>query len=144
MTWISLLDTCEYLKNSVNNNRHAIRMVGTTNTYTHDANGNMSGGGRSITYNPENMPSSINGTTFAYDHAGQRVKKISSLGSTIYIGNLYECTGGVCTKHILSDHGRLALSNDSGTFFYHPDHLGSANVITDATGWLDRFEMSRR
>lgn len=69
-------------------------------SYGYDANGNMtSSPGKTITYNYDNKPVSINATTFVYDFSGQRVKK----NSTIYIGKLYECTAGSCTKYIFAE-----------------------------------------
>ncbi len=68
-----------------------------------------------ITYNYDNMPSSINGTTFVYDYSGQRVKK----GSTVYIGKLYECTGGTCTIYVFADDKRIAIKTGSNVYYYH-------------------------
>jgi len=76
------------------------------------------------------MPKSMNGTTFVYDYSGQRVKK----NSTVYIGKLYECTSGTCTKYIFAGDTRIALKTATKTLYYHPDHLGSAMAVTDASG----------
>ncbi|MFZ3138177.1 MAG: hypothetical protein WA126_12405, partial [Thermodesulfovibrionales bacterium] len=54
--------------------------------------------GVNITYNYDNMPTSVGSTTFVYDYSGQRVKK----GSTVYIGKLYECTYSTCTKYFFA------------------------------------------
>jgi len=111
------------------------------NTYTYDANGNMtnvSGSvARTITYNSENRPlqAQFNGqtTTLVYDGNGGRVKKTVNETTTLYIGQLYECTSGVCKRYIFAGGQRIAevpVSNPSDVSYYHPDHLGSSSVVT--------------
>jgi len=75
------------------------------------------------------MPTSINGTTFVYDYSGQRVKK----NSTVYIGKLYECASGVCSKYYFTGDKRIAYRTGLKTYYYHADHLGSSSIITDET-----------
>jgi RHS repeat-associated protein len=109
---------------------HAVYQAGSS-TYGYDNNGNMtSAPGKTLTYNYDNMPSSINGLTFVYDYSGHRVKK----NSTIYIGKLYECAGSSCTKYIFAGSNRIALKTSISTYYYHTDHLGSSNVMTDTYG----------
>ncbi len=117
---------------------HAVTQAG-TNTYAYDANGNMtSGAGRTIAYNYDNMPSSITKSgvtaTFVYDYAGQRVKKTASSVTTVYIGKLYECTSGVCTKYLLGGSQRIASKKQGVVYYYHTDHLGSSSIITNSSG----------
>jgi RHS repeat-associated protein len=118
------------------NHVHAVTTIKKTdgtlvNTYNYDPNGNMyAGAGRAITYNLDNMPISINTTTFVYDHAGQRVKK----NTTVYIDKLYECTNNICKKYIFAGSQRITNISNSGTYYYHADHLGSSSVVTDQTG----------
>ncbi|MBI5343479.1 MAG: RHS repeat protein [Deltaproteobacteria bacterium] len=117
---------------------HAVVQAGAY-TYSYDANGNMTGRlGGTLTYDYENRLSSLtNGgstTSFVYDASGGRVKKITPSSTTAYIGNLYECTSGVCTKHIFAGGNRIVTKNPSATYFYHTDHLRSSSVITDASG----------
>ncbi|MBI5027194.1 MAG: hypothetical protein HZC12_10815 [Nitrospirae bacterium] len=116
---------------------HAVTKAG-ANTYSYDANGNMTGGaGRTITYNYDNMPSKITksvSTYFTYDYSGQRVKKKVSSTTTVYIGKHYECTSSLCTKYIFAGNNRIASKTSSATYYYHTDHLGSSSIITDATG----------
>jgi RHS repeat-associated protein len=72
---------------------------------------------------------------FVYDGDGGRVKKITPASTTLYIGGLYEITNGVATKHIFAGAARIASKNADGVlFFYHTDHLGSSNSITDRDG----------
>lgn len=111
---------------------HAVIQAG-ANSYQYDANGNMTNRpNQTITYDYDNRPIAINSTTFIYDYAGQRIKK----NNTVYIGKLYECTAGTCTKYIFAGSQRIASKKITGTdtFYYHTDHLGSSSVITDSAG----------
>jgi RHS repeat-associated protein len=84
-------------------------------------------------------------TTFVYDGDGGRVKKIVGSNSTTYIGSLFEVeSDGTIRKHIFSGANRICsvaqgqsaaggLSLPS-LAFYHSDHLGSSNLITDKDG----------
>jgi uncharacterized protein RhaS with RHS repeats len=94
--------------------------------------------GRTIAYNYDNMPTSITKSrvtaTFVYDYSGQRIKKTVSSVTTVYIGKLYECTGGVCTKYVFAGSSRIASKKQSTVYYYHTDHLGSSSVITDSAG----------
>lgn len=120
---------------------HAVYSAG-TNSYLYDRNGNMiQNAGRSITYDPYNRPVSITSgtrtTAYAYDGIGSRVKKIEAGATTIYIGNLYECINGSCSKHIFAGDQRIAIKPvgvATDIKYFHPDHLGSSNVITDVNG----------
>ena len=117
---------------------HAVVTAG-ANSYIYDPNGNMMGrNGATLTHDYENRLSSLvtggTTTTFVYDAAGGRVKKTSSSITTLYIGKLYECTSGVCTKHIFAGGNRIVSKKPSGTYYYHTDHLGSSSVVTDASG----------
>jgi RHS repeat-associated protein len=60
------------------------------------------------------------------------VTKIKSNSIAVYIGKLYECTDGVCTKYIFAGDQRIAKITD--TYYYHTDHLGSSHIITDSAG----------
>jgi len=78
---------------------------------------------------------------FVYDSSGNRVKKITSQGATIYIGELFEkLPDGSTRKHIFAGGQRICTKGLSPTgtvpevYYYHSDHLGSSNVITDKTG----------
>ena len=117
---------------------HAVVTAG-GNSYTYDPNGNMMGkNGATLTHDYENRLSSLvsggTTTTFVYDFSGGRVKKTSSSITTLYIGKLYECTSGVCTKHIFAGGNRIVSKKPTGTYYYHTDHLRSSSVVTDASG----------
>jgi RHS repeat-associated protein len=130
---------------------HAVTTAG-ANTYTYDANGNMTGGaGRTYTWTADNMPLTIvqgsTTTSFVYDGDGGRVKK--TVGSTTirYISKLYECevvsSNASCSRYVWAGDTRIAVVPDSATAqncnpacYYHADHLGSSSVITGPTGML--------
>ncbi len=122
---------------------HAVKRVikngAIIDEYDYDANGNMtSGAGRSFTYDYDNRPTSIIYNSMAlisvYDASGNRVKKVTPTSTTVYIGDLYECTSGQCTKYIFAGMQRVAKIDSAGTYYYHTDHLGSSNIITNSSG----------
>ncbi|MBM3248005.1 MAG: hypothetical protein FJZ10_01070 [Candidatus Omnitrophica bacterium] len=53
---------------------------------------------------------------------------------TIFVGSLYEKTSGSPTKHIFLGSQRIASITNSQINYYHTDHLGSTNVITNEAG----------
>ncbi|MBI4847635.1 MAG: hypothetical protein HY808_03540, partial [Nitrospirae bacterium] len=123
--------------------KHAVTNAG-ADTYTYDANGNMTGGaGRAFIYNYDNRAISVrygNKVVVSwYDADGNRFEKnvFPAVGvptTTTYISKLYECTDGVCTKYIFAGTQRIAKINGAEINYYHTDHLGSSSVITDAAG----------
>ena len=117
---------------------HAVVQAGAY-TFSYDSNGNMTSRlGGPLTYDYENrLTSMTNGSmtvNFVYDATGGRVKKITPSSTTVYIGNLYECTGGVCTKHIFAGGNRIATKYPTDMYFYHTDHLRSSSVVTNSAG----------
>ncbi|MDH4161836.1 MAG: FG-GAP-like repeat-containing protein [Nitrospirota bacterium] len=118
---------------------HALTSTSDGRVYQHDSNGNMwSDGLRTINYNYDNLPISITysgiTTTLVYDGNGDRVKKITPSGTTIYIGKLAECINGECTKYIFAGGTRIAAKFYNDINYYHQDHLGSTRVVTDGSG----------
>jgi RHS repeat-associated protein len=93
-----------------------------------------------IGWNYDNKPTSITkGSTtvsFTYDGNGQRVKKTSSSQTVFYFGELYEVRNGVEILQLFAGSRRIASIRltDGKNQFYHPNHLGSASVITDQNG----------
>lgn len=79
-------------------------------------------------------------TTFVYDGDGGRVKQTTAAGTTTYIGELLEKAGTTTTKYVFAGSQRLCAMvrgpSSVDYHYYHPDHLGSSNIITDATGVL--------
>jgi RHS repeat-associated protein len=106
-------------------------------SYSYDANGNMvTGAGRAMTWDVDNRLATVttqggNSATFAYDYTGQRVRKTTSTGVTRYPFANYEIgADGVAIKRL----GFAAKKSTGQVLFYHNDHLGGVNVITDAVG----------
>lgn len=87
---------------------------------------------------PYNEDNSTATTTFTYDGDGGRVKKYvsSSATTTTYIGSLYEeDSDDASRKHIYLGANRLlTLDGLLEARYYHSDHLGSSNVISDNDG----------
>ncbi|MBI3021625.1 MAG: hypothetical protein HYY59_06495 [Candidatus Omnitrophica bacterium] len=81
-------------------------------------------------------------TTFVYDGDGGRVKQVTAAGTTTYLGEVFEKDpSGKVTKYVFAGAQRIAAlaqnpqpGAPSALSFYHGDHLGSSNVITDQTG----------
>ena len=136
---------------------HAVTRAG-TKTYSYDANGNMlMGDGRIMTYDNENRLSTVrkNGatTSFVYDGDGGRVKKTVTNGSTTttttYIGKLYVCEGTSCSRLIYAGSQRIALvpeppsGRTASPSYFHPDHLGSTGVLTNAQGVAEEHNSYR-
>ena len=118
-------------------------------TYAYDANGNMISGWdftdplnpatRTIAYNADNMPETIthsaNGTTtIDYDGESQRVKKTVGGTDTYYINKYFEVEGTSAVKYVFAGNQRIARIAGADTRYFHQDHLGSATVVTYATG----------
>jgi RHS repeat-associated protein len=109
--------------------------------YTYDANGNMlTRGNQTLTWDIDNRVSSIfiagGGTTsMDYDYSGTRVKKSAPSGITLYPFSGYEIDpNGVITKFIRVGGESIASKRGTSKYFYHDDHLGSINVVTDIVG----------
>ena len=86
---------------------------------------------------------------YRYGEDGQRAVKSSAQGETLYFNNMWQMSttpmGMRQTKHIFVGETRIATKNnwwkDSGTeyeryntYYFHSDHLGSAQLITDWRG----------
>jgi RHS repeat-associated protein len=142
---------------------HAPNHIG-VRTYTYDLDGNQTGWThdtngtrRTITWDDENRIQSVadNGQTkdYKYDDGGNRVIKRGPQGETVYVNQFFtKRPGATGTKHVYAGTTRIASklmrqdvpnSNPQGNtpfekdiFFYHPDHIGSTNYVTDLNGKL--------
>jgi RHS repeat-associated protein len=114
-------------------------------TYAPDTNGNtQSGDGRTFAWTVDNRVASVaNGsgtTTMDYDYTGARVKKFGPLGQVLYPFAGYEIgPDGTKTKYFrigteIVGAKQTPVSNPEKRLFYHADHLGGTNVITDVNG----------
>jgi RHS repeat-associated protein len=111
-------------------------------TLSYDANGNLVEDGQfKYVYNAANRLSEVktlSGETVArywYDYSGNRIKKEEGGVVTYYPNDLIETelSGGSRqdTYYYFANGERVAKKNETGTYYYHPDHLGSTSLITD-------------
>ena len=142
---------------------HAPNHIG-LRTYTYDLDGNQTGWThdtngtrRTITWDDENRIQAVfdNGQEkdYKYDDQGQRMIKRGPQGETVYVNQFFtQRPGANGTKHVYAGTTRIASklvlqgtpnSNPNGAtpfekdiFFYHPDHIGSTNYVTDLNGKL--------
>ena len=105
------------------------------NGWCYDQNGNVLGissASRSFIYDAENrqVSANISGTiaNYVYDGLGQRVSKTVGGASTNYV---YDAFG-----NLAAEYGTVADPSPCGTptCYVTVDHLGSARLLTDATG----------
>jgi hypothetical protein len=88
---------------------------------------------------PTPPPASVfSNATFTYDGDGNLVKKIKPDGSkTLYVGGIYEVdktSGGTVTGTKTYYPAAGAMRIGSTLYYVLKDHLGSASVVTDASG----------
>ncbi len=113
-----------------------------TNTgFTYDAAGNLTNSGAGVmTYDAENRLATVAGVTYTYDGDGKRVKKSNGKLYWTGTGALAETDlAGVIESEFTFFNGkRVARRDGSGNtvFYYFSDHLGSASVVTNATGTI--------
>jgi RHS repeat-associated protein len=78
-------------------------------------------------------------TLFGYDGDGGRVTKTTQNTTTVYVGELYECTSAGCARYIFAGSQRIAMKPvGGGTLYYHTDHLGSSTVVTGESGNIEQ------
>jgi len=117
----------------------------TSSGYAYDASGNMTqvaGISGSLTYDAENRLTTTSGVTYTYDGDGQRRKKsngtlywYSPWGEVLWETNL---SGTGLNDYIYVNGQRIARrrQSDGAVFYFFSDHLGSARVVTNATGGI--------
>ncbi len=72
---------------------------------------------------------------FVYDGDGGRVKKTTSAGTTLFLGNGYELQGTNFIEYVLNGADRIASLDSAGALrYYLTDHLNSANLVVDSSG----------
>jgi RHS repeat-associated protein len=129
---------------------HAVTTAGSW-ALAYDANGNMSSrAGSALSWYSYNLPNLINyGSSYAqfsYNANHQRWKQVANYGGTLetthYIGGLLEILqrGSAPTeyRHQIPAGSSLAIftrrsDNTSATYYATSDHLGSADLVLDAT-----------
>ncbi len=116
-----------------------------THTYTYDANGNMltkqeqNGSLTEYYYDVENRLLDVKKdaaivSEFKYDGDGGRTRKLTVSENIRFVGSLYEETNNRASSYIFLGNMRIAQINDGKIFYYHTDHLGGTNVLTDKQG----------
>lgn len=119
-------------------------------SYSYGAIGNLqSGGGRSYTWNVDNLPTQISGTNIAteaydYDANGERVVRSRSGVSTVYVAGLYEEDRPSGTSRLFYTlNGKVVAQRNNGilTFLYN-DHLGSVSVAIDGNGNVSKQDFT--
>lgn len=135
------LCNAENLSVTVGNNNQITNPPGHT-YYTYDAAGNMTadGLGHFPVYDGENRIKTVAGVNYTYDGDGKRVKKDS--GKLYWTGtgsdplNESDLSGNMTEEFVFFNGKRIArVDLPSGTVhYYFSDHLGSASVISNATG----------
>jgi RHS repeat-associated protein len=90
-------------------------------------------------YDAENRPYSAGGVTYYYDGVGERIAKSS--GKLYFFGTgsapvvETDSSGNITAEFVFFNGKRTARRDANGTIhYYFADHLGSANVIANATG----------
>jgi len=113
-----------------------------TFTYAFDANGNMITdnskgitGTTGITYNLLNLPQAISAksTTYTYDAAGQKLRRVIGTATTDYISGIQYDASTSAISFIQTEEGR-ALTNTATGYNYEyslTDHLGNSRVNFD-------------
>jgi RHS repeat-associated protein len=128
---------------------HAVTALSTGETYSYDANGNMTQrveGGLTYTqtFDAENRLISVavggQTTQFIYNGDGNLVKKINPNGSkTLYVGGIYEvdkASGGSVTRTVTYYPVAGAMRIDNTLYYVLKDHLDSASVVTNNSGTI--------
>ena len=129
-----------------------------TTTYAYDANGNLTGTTGAATstfmwdYRNRMIAAWVSGatSTYAYDHTTARMRQVVGSTTTDYPNKFFSVStstqSGTGTSTAYIWHGdtlvatieqRLVNGVASGTpttYYYHPDHLGSTNAITNSAG----------
>lgn len=127
---------------------HALTEVN-GNAYSYDANGNLAGKpGFTYRFDYKDRLARVDRTAdgavigYAYDYKHQRRSKIVRVGeqtdNTLYVDRYTELRQGRLIKNVYAGERLVArvFSEPTGdrTYFYLPDHLGSASIVTDAGG----------
>ncbi|MDH5680613.1 MAG: hypothetical protein OEZ36_03430, partial [Spirochaetota bacterium] len=130
---------------------HAPTQIG-TRSYGYDFNGNQTGFTdssnnftRTIEWDEENRikritdGGSVKGV-YKYDHSGQRIIKDANGNVSQYVNQFFTVKGSAETKHVFAGKTRIASKMDNGgnkdnfLYYFHPDHLGSTQYVTDEAG----------
>jgi RHS repeat-associated protein len=77
----------------------------------------------------------VAGVAYSYGPDGARLRKTTGTGTTLYLGDDFELSGGVWTKYLTAEAKRVGPTPGSSvTTWMHRDHLSSVRLITNAAG----------
>ncbi len=110
--------------------------------YTYDAAGNaLSDGVNTYAYSDRGRLSAVNGNQYAVNGLGQRVKKTTSQGTTLFAydeaGHLigeYDGAGGTIRETVYLGNTPVAVISGGVVSYIHTDHLNAPRAIVDGTG----------
>ena len=140
-------DGLRYTYGEGNAGPHAVTSLSDGTDFTYDGNGNMATMQKSdelteYLYDEENRLREVKKSgekisTYEYDGDGGRTRKIvygRDVSETDYVGSLYEERDNKGISYVFLGGSRVASLVDGVTMFYHQDHLGGTNVLTDVEG----------
>lgn len=110
--------------------------------YTYDAAGNtLSDGVNTYTYSDRGRLSAVNANQYAVNGSGQRVKKTTPQGTTLFVydeaGHLigeYTDTKKTIRETVYFGNTPVAVIAGGVTSYIHADHLNAPRAIVDGTG----------
>ena len=73
-------------------------------------------------------------TAFLYDADGKRIKKTQGSSTTLYFGEDLEIINNAPTLYAFAGNLRISKMTEASTEYYHKDHQGSTNAISDQNG----------
>jgi RHS repeat-associated protein len=117
-------------------------------TFTFDLNGNTDteDGSRDFVYDQnQRLIRVVDGSTtkgeYTFNGNGQRVKKVASGATTIFHYNQSgqiiaesETSGNISVEYVYLNGQPLGKIEGSNVYYYHNDHLGTPQKLTDSTG----------
>ena len=126
---------------------HAMQAAAGAASLTYDANGNLErSGDAALSWDAKNRLVGVETTQaridYRYDYAGRRVMRVARPAAagaqpdvTLYPDRTYEAVGTELFRYVFDGETRVARIDSQGVMlFYHPDHLGSAALLTDVQG----------
>jgi RHS repeat-associated protein len=140
-------DGITYTINTVNE----VTALSDGTTFIYDSNGNRTQKSKgsdtwTYTYDYANRLTKVEKNSaplgeYVYDGDGKRIQVTENSTTTTYIYSgltvLYEENSTGSATYIYGPRGRLAkrttINEESNTFYYHTDHLGSTRLVTDDT-----------